>query len=442
MAKNTEQLPLWTTSRQEIVATFDADHTTSDAGVVLLNRIDAKLNVAARLAGAIRDRRNLLFVTHTMSTLLRQRLFQIAMGWQDCNDAASLRSDPFYRLACGRQPVSGEDLASQPTLSRLENAVDDADVDRMRDVLLDLYLDRHRCRRHRKLIILDVDVTDAETHGRQQMSFFNSYYGHTCLTPLLVNDGESGDLISATLRPGNAGTGDKLLDELERIVPRLREIWPKAKILLRADAGFAWPGIFEFCDANGLDYLIATRSTSKLDTMAASTLWQAQLQAAHHDDTRRCFGSGTYRSSGWKAARRVIWKAEAKPGATDVRFVVTTLPGSPRALYERYCERGQAENWIKAFKSALHGDRMSCTKATANHFRLLLHAAAYQMMLSLRELLAGTEAETWQFDTLRLRLLKVGGWVRQTARRITLHLASSHPHRDLWTLLSQRLCPA
>ena len=440
MAKHTEQLPLWTTSRQEVIAAFDADHTTSDAGVVLLNRIDAKLNLASRLACAIHDRRNLLFVTHTMGTLLRQRLFQIVMGWQDCDDADTLRFDPFYKLACGRQPVSGDDLASQPTLSRLENTVDDDDTDRMRDVMLDVYLHRHGNKR--KLIILDVDVTDAETHGRQQMSFFNSYYGHTCLTPLLVFDGKTGDLISATLRPGNAGTGDKLLDELERIVPKLKAKWPKAKILLRADAGFAWPGIFAFCDANGLDYLIATRSTSKLDKMAAPTLWDAQCLAAQADEPRRCFGSGTYRSSGWKSERRVIWKAEAKPGATDVRFVVTNLLGVPRDLYERYCERGQSENWIKAFKTAMNGDRMSCTKATANNFRLLMHAAAYQMMLTLRELLAGTDAETWQFDTLRLRLLKVGGWVRQTVRRITLHLASSHPHRDLWALLTQRLSPA
>lgn len=441
MSKNTDQLPLWATARQEVIAAFDADHTTSDAGVVLLNRIDAKLNLAARLAGAIHDRRNLLFVTHTMSTLLRQRLFQIGMGWQDCDDADTLRVDPFYKLACGRQPVSGDDLASQPTLSRLENSVDDQDTDRMRDVLLDVYLSRHGNKR--KLIILDVDVTDAETHGRQQMSFFNSYYGHTCLTPLLMFDGKTGDLISATLRPGNAGTGDKLLDELERVVPKLRAKWPKARILLRADAGFAWPGIFAFCDANGLDYLIATRSTPKLDKMAASTLWDAQCLTAQADEARRCFGSGTYRSSGWKSDRRVIWKAEAKvDGTTDVRFVVTNLPGVPRDLYERYGQRGQSENWIKAFKTAMNGDRMSCTKATANHFRLLMHAAAYQMMLTLRELLAGTEAATWQFDTLRLRLLKVGGWVRQTVRRITLHLASSHPHRGLWTLLTQRLSPA
>lgn len=442
MPQNTQPLSLGSSNGRQTVVAFDAENTTSDAGAVLLGRIDAQLGLCARLAGAIHDRRNLAFVTHPLASLLRQRILQIAMGWQDCDDADALRSDPAFKLACGRLPVSGDHLASQPTLSRLENAVTNDDLERMSDVFHDHYLANRAERRKRRLIVLDVDATDAQTHGHQEWSHFNTYYRHTCLTPLLVFDGTTGDLLAVRMRPGNAGTGDGLIDELERIVPRLRSRWPKARILLRADSGFAWPGIFALCERLGLEYLIAMANNQALDRMASLCAWEAKRLAARDGDQRQVFGSGMYQSGSWDAPRRVIWKAEAGPLATDTRFVVTNLQGTARSLYHRYVQRGESENWIKAFKQALNGDRMSCHKATANAFRLLLHAAAYHLLLRLRELLCGTEATRWQFDTLRVRLLKVGGWIRQTAHQITLHLAASHPHQELWALLVRRTQPA
>jgi hypothetical protein len=442
MQQSTQPIPLGTTLCRQAVVAFDAENHTSDAGAVLVSRVDRQLGLCARLASAIHDRRHLAFVTHPLSTLLRQRIFQIALGWEDGDDADALRHDPAFMLACGRLPVSGDPLASQPTFSRLENSVDDADLERLRDAILDQYLDKHRNRRKRRLIVLDVDVTDAETHGHQEFSHYNTYYGHTCLTPLLVFDGTTGDLLSVTLRPGNAGPADGLLDELQRLVPVLRRTWPKARILLRADSAFANPGIFAFCDANDLDYLIAMANNVVLDRMAASSLWLAQCLAARDDDQRRAYDAGRYKSGSWQSERRVIWKAEAGPAATDVRFIVTNLLGVPRALYQRYAARGESENWIKAFKRHLNGNRLSCHTATANQFRLYLHAAAYLLLLALSEMLTGTVAERWQFDTLRLRLLKVGGWFQQTAHRITLHLAAAHPHQDLWVLLVRRTMPA
>jgi hypothetical protein len=442
MPQITQPIPLGATLGRQALVAFDAENHTSDAGAVLLQRIDARLGLCSRLAQAIKDRRHLAFVTHPLSTLLRQRIFQIAMGWKDADDADTLRQDPAYLLACGHLPVTGDPLASQPTHCRLENSVDVEDLGRMRSALLDLYLAKHRKSRKRRLIILDVDVTDAETHGHQEFSHFNTYYGHTCLTPLLVFDGTTGDLLSVTLRPGNAGPADGLLDELQRLVPALRRAWPKARILLRADSAFANPGIFAFCDDHGLEYLIAMPNNSVLDRMAASSLWLAQCLAARDDDQRRAYGADQYRSGSWKSDRRVIWKAEAGPAATDVRFVVTNLLGVPRDLYQRYVARGQSENWIKAFKRHLNGNRLSCQKAEANQFRLFLHAAAYLLLKALSEMLTDTVAERWQFDTLRLRLLKVGGWIQQTAHRITLHLAACHPHQDLWALLIRRTMPA
>lgn len=442
MTQSTQPIPLGATLGRQALIAFDAENHTSDAGAVLLQRIDARLGLCSRMAQAIHDRRHLAFVTHSLSTLLRQRIFQIAMGWQDADDADTLRQDPAYLLACGRLPVTGEPLASQPTFCRLENSVDGDDLERMRSAFLELYLAKHRKSRKRRLIILDVDATDAETHGHQEWAHYNTYYGHTCLTPLLVFDGTTGDLLSVTLRPGNAGPGDGLLDELQRLVPLLRKTWPKARILLRADSAFANPGIFACCDDNGLEYLIAMANNPVLDRMAAASLWLAQCLAARDDDQRRAYDAGRYQSGSWKVERRVIWKAEAGPAATDVRFVVTNLLGIPRVLYQRYVARGQSENWIKAFKRHLNGNRLSCQTATANQFRLYLHAAAYLLLKALSEMMAGTEAERWQFDTLRLRLLKVGGWIQQTAHRITLHLATSHPHQDLWALLVRRTMPA
>lgn len=433
------QLSLGIEGRRDTQVHFDAQHTTSDAGVVLLSRVDRKLKLSSRLSDAILDPRDPLKTTHELKTLLLQRMLLIAQGWQDCDDADWLRADPAYKWACGRPPLSGADLASQPTLSRVENLVTERDLDAMTQTLFDLYLERQP--RKRRLIILDADVTDAETHGHQQLAFFNGYYGHTCLTPLLMFDGRTGDLLAVKLRPGNAGPADGLTGLLSWVVPQLRRRWPKAKILVRADSGFATPAIFALCEELRLDYLIAMKGNPNLEKLAVGELEWAKYQGKRRKVQWQAFGSGVYRSSGWATQRRVFWKAESGPYATDVRFVVTNLLGTSRDLYRKYVARGESENWIKAFKVALHGDRMSCKKATANQFRLLLHAAAYQLMLEFRRYLAGTVAESWQFDTLRLRLLKVGGWVQESVRRVVFHLSASHPHQELWVWLSQRLVP-
>ena len=448
MTKHTELLPLWPIGRQAFAAAFDAEHTTSDAGVVLLGRIDRQLRLTERLAAAIHDRREPAKIRHTTRELLLQRICQIALGWPGCNDAATLRHDPAYKLACDRQPVSGADLASQPTLSRLENRITPQELDQLSQVLLDVTLDkRAKTGTRRRTIILDFDGTDAQTHGHQQLSFFHGYYGHTCYLPLLIFDGDTGDLLSVMMRSGKAGTAEGTVTQLAEIVAGLKRRWPGARIILRGDAGFAWPEVFEFAETYGLDYLIAMGSNVNLAKLSEFAETDARRLAERAGESRRRYGMGQYQSQGWEAPRTVIWKAEAQKAdaaaevAMDVRFVVTNLYGEANVLYDRYCQRGDAENRIKDFKRALAGDRMSCHQVTANHFRPLLHAAAYLLMQTLRGHLADTDAGRWQFDTLRLRLLKVGGWLQQSVRRVVLHLAASHPRQDLWRLLFQRLAP-
>ena len=430
MNKHTEQLSLWTIGRQGVGAIFDAEHTTSDAGVALLHLADQKLGLCKAMAKVIRDRRNPLFVTHQLDELLRQRLFQLAMGWEDCNDATTLRHDPAYKLAVGRQPITGADLASQPTLSRLENAVDEADLMRLWDLLIDLYEAGQPKRRRR--ITIDADGTNAQTYGSQQLALFNGLYDQTCYMPLLIFDGDDQSLLGAILRPGVAGQADELMPFLARLIPKLRAKWPKAKILIRCDAGFSGPELYDYCERSGLDYMIGITPNKSLAALSAETLTTAQLGLKVTGLPHRITGKGMYKAGSWPHARTVIWKVEVNAHRTDVRYVMTNLTGTAFRLYERYCQRGASENWIKAFKTALSGDRLSCHSAMANCFRLMLHAATYVLMHELRSQLAGTEAETWQFDTLRLKLLKVAGWVKQTVRKVTLHLAASHPHQDLW----------
>ena len=439
MSKHTEQLPLWATGRQEVGAIFDADHTTSDGGVTLFSLVDQRLGLISAMANVIQDRRNPLFVVHPMADLLRQRIFQIAMGWEDCNDATTLRQDPVYKLAVGRQPVSGDDLASQPTLSRLENAITEDDLMRLWDLMIDVYLARQAKRRRR--IVIDADGTNAETHGEQQLALFSGFYGQTCYMPLMIFDGDDQSLLGAILRPGVAGQADELLPFLIRLLPKIRAKWPMVKILLRCDGGFSGPELYKWCEKHDVDYIVGITPNKRLAALAADSLASAQQGLKVTGQPHRICGMGMYQADTWPHERKVIWKVEVNEHRSDVRYVMTNLPGLPITLYERYCQRGASENWIKAFKSALNGDRMSCHTAMANCFRLMLHAGAYVLMHALREMLAGTEAETWQFDTLRLRLLKVAGWVRQTVRKVTLHLASSHPHQDLWALLTQRLTP-
>lgn len=446
MQKHTEQLALLAIGRQNVSVTFDGEQATSDAGAVLLRRVDEQLRLTERLAQAIRDPRCAQQVRHALKTLLRQRVFQISQGWPDCNDADTLRRDPAFKFACGRQPVSGADLASQPTLSRLENAITPKDLDRLSLVLLEVTLaKRKKAAKRRRSIVIDFDATDAQTHGDQQLSFFSGYYAGTCYAPLLIFDGDTGDLLSVMMRPGNAGTADEAVTQLAEVVAEVRRLWPGITITLRGDAGFAWPEVFAFCDAYRLQYMIAMAGNARLNALSALSRAVANTRAERAGKTRRTYGSGMYQSKTWTRPRAVIWKAEARkpdpeaPAKMDTRYVVTNCYGDPGVLYRRYCQRCTSENWIKGFKLGLAGDTMSCEQVTANHFRLLLHAAAYLLMHTMRELLAGTVAATWQFDTLRLRLLKVGGWVHQSVRRIVFHLAASHPYQDLWRLLTQRL---
>jgi hypothetical protein len=419
-------------------AAFDAGRLTSDGGLPWLAEADRALGLAEALAACVPEWRRGP-VRHGLATLVRQRVFQIACGYEDQDDADTLRADPLLKLVCGRRPSSGPDLASQPTLSRLENAVDRRACYRLARALVATYL-RERGRRGRPArLVLDLDGTDDPTHGDQEGTAYHGYFGQHMYHPLLVFDGDTGQLITAVLRPGDAHGSRGAVAVLKRLVRALRARWPGVRIELRADSGFAVPALYDFCERAGIGYTIGLVPNPRLEALAAPLLAEAQRQRQETGAEKvRLAGEASYQAGSWPCPRRVVFKAEALAKGPNARFVVTTRADEPLALYDWYVDRGEPELWVKDFKRACSADRLSCHRFWANQFRLLLHAAAYWLLDTLRRWLGQLGLPRLQLDTLRLRLLKVGGRVRELPTRVRLHLASSHPGEPLWHALAAR----
>lgn len=435
------QLSFGFLGRREVVGRFDGGLVSSDGGLLLLREVDQRYGVTAAIGGCLRDRRQPGKVRQSMHDLVRQRVYQIACGYEDCNDAATLAGDPLLKAAVDRAPESDPDLASQPTLSRFENGVSPSDLYRAAQVLVDLFI--AQTAPSPKRIVLDIDATDDPTHGRQQLSFFHGYYDTYCYLPLLCfasADGGPQQLLAAVLRPGNVHAGAKTVVILKRIVARLRAAWPGTQIVLRGDSGLALPEIYDWCEAHGVDYLIGLARNPRLQEMAEPFLAQARDEHRETQLKVRRLHEVRYAADSWPHERRVITKAEVTAQGDNPRFVVTSLQdATPEDLYQLYAERADVENRIKELKNDLAADRTSCHRFVANQCRLLLHALAFVLLTLLRGLLAGTELATAQATTLRTRLLKVGVRVRQTTRKLWLHLATAYPWQHLWRLILDRL---
>ena len=426
-----------TSTALALEATFDGGRLTSDGGLPWLAEAEEELGICAALAACVPEWRRGP-VQHTIAALVRQRVFGIACGYEDQNDADTLRADPLLKLVCGRRPESDADLASQPTISRLENAVDRRACVRLAHALLDVYL-RARERDGRPThLVIDLDSTDDPTHGAQEGTAYHGYYGQHMYHPLLLFDGETDQLITALLRPGNAHASRGVVSVLRVLVPLLRARWPGVTIEIRSDSGCAVPALYAFCERADMDivYTIGLIPNKRLEAVAAPLLAQAQQQQAATGQTVRLVDETLYQADSWDHPRRVVYKAEALDKGPNTRFVVTTRPDPPEALYDWYVDRGEPELWIKDLKRACRADRLSDCRFWANQFRLFLHAAAYWLLDTLRRRLCARGYPPLQLDTLRLRLLKIGARVRELATRVRLHLASSHPAQPLWDLLA------
>ena len=417
-------------------ASFDGGRLTSDGGLPWLGEAEAVLGLCPAFAACIRDWRRGP-VRHALETLLRQRIFQIACGYEDQDDADTLRHDPLLKLVCGRLPETGTDLASQPTMSRLENAVDRRACYRLAVALGDIYLRERERTGIPTHILIDLDSTDDPTYGHQEGTAYHGYYRQHMYHPLLLFDGETNQLVTAVLRPGNAHASAGVVAVLKRVVGILRARWPGVAIEIRSDSGCAVPAVYALCEQVAIDYTIGLPPNQRLERLAVPLLTDAQQrQTATGGAKVRLIGETTYRARSWPKERRVLIKAETLTQGPNTRFVVTSRMDPPAALYDWYVDRGEPEGWIKDLKRACFADRLSDHRFWANQFRLLLHAAAYWLLDTVRRWLIDRAVPRMQLDTLRLRLLKIGGRVWQLADRVRLRLASSHPGQPLWSHLA------
>lgn len=445
MTQCTGQIELFSIGRRRVTVESSGTFITSNAGVLLASRIEHRLGLAKRLSAVLRDERDPALVRHTYENQLRQRLLQIACGYEDCNDATELREEPAFLTAMGRVAgVEGTALASQPTLSRFEQRQAD-ELLQMSEVLVDLWIDQLLARGPKawKDIVLEFDSTDDPTHGAQQLTMFHGYYDQYMYHPLLVFDAE-GWPVAVVLRPGRAsasrGAASVLVRIFEKIVDRLPG---QARITLRADAGFGTPELYELCETMGIRYVIGQITHASYKVRAAEALAEAVRQFEQTGTKARVFTEFAYQAETWNRPRRVIGKAERMPEGENLRFIVTNIEElDPEAGYDYYTERGQSENFIKDLKNAMFADRLSCSAFMANQFRLLLHTAAYIVMLELRRQLADTALANAQMDTLRLKLLKIGACIVVTARRIWVQVSQFDPSRHIFETACRRLARA
>lgn len=422
-----------------VVAQFDQRQGSSDGGAFLLKAADRRLGLTEALADCLVDRRQVGKIDHELEELLRQRIFGIACGYADANDAARLAEDPVHKMLVGRDPIEDDDLASQPTLSRFENAVDRKQLYRLGEALAECVIERHRRRLHgrARLITIDLDPTDDPTHGAQQLTFFNAHYDTWCYLPVVgflsFNDEPEQYLATAVLRPGNAVASAGAIGILWRLLVRVWRAFPQARVRVRLDGGFADPQVLDFLEAMGVEYVVAMAKNAVLNRLAEPEMEPARQLSEQSGQTEHVYGEGRYRAGSWSSERRVIFKAEVvrqagKEPKDNPRFVITNLKQSPQWIYEQvYCQRGDIENRLKELHHGLEIDRTSCTKFWANQFRVLMTAAAYVLMQELRLRAARTACARAQVWTLRERLLKLGAHVVVSVRRVVVHLPVSFP---------------
>jgi hypothetical protein len=436
-----------------VVAAFDGGTVSSDAGALLLGRADVAIGLLDRLAGCFVDDREQSSIEHSVRTLLGQRVFGIALGYEDLNDHEQLRHDPVWGALLGkleRRRRRGAPLAGKSTLNRLERHPRSGtdryhkirpDTAAIEGLFVEWFLESHR--RPPKRITLDLDATDDPLHGHQEGRFFHGYYDGYCYLPLYVFCGD--ELLVAKLRPANIDASAGAQEEVARVIAQLRARWPKVRILLRADSGFAREELMGWCEQNAVDYLFGLARNSRLVRAIGGELHLAQLESRRTLKPARGFKELLYRTRrSWSRSRRVVAKAEHTGGKANPRFVVTNLPVAEieaRALYEElYCTRGEMENRIKEAQLDLFADRLSAATFRANQLRLWLASAAYVLLQAVRRIgLAGTELARASAHTIRLRLLKIGAVVTVSVRRVRLAMSSACPNQGEFIAAFQAL---
>lgn len=426
---SSERLEFGHLGRRVIEGCFDGGNMTSDGGVMLLAKLDQRLGLTEAAARSIADPREASSITHSIRDMLRQRVYALVQGWEDLNNHAQLRHDIAYQSAVGRE----DDLASAPTLCRLEKLGDRLAAVKLHEVLVDQFIASFKSAPEE--LILDFDATDCPLYGKQEDRFFHGYYDSYCYLPLYVFCGEQ--MLVAYLRPSKIDGAKHAAAILKLLVRRLRQVWPTVRIIFRADSGFCRQKILNWCDRNGVQYAVGLARNSRLQAMVAEV--EADMKAGF-DETgmkQRRFLELTYGARTWKASRRCVARLEYGSQGNNPRFVVTNIEHTERdapQLYDQlYCQRGEAENRIKEAQLGLFATRTSCQYFNANQFRILLSALAYTLVERLRALaLKDTPLANAQIHTLRNQLLKLAAVITRNTRRIRLYFASHWPSASIF----------
>ena len=433
---NTELFSFPSFDRRKIEAGFCGGDVSSDGGVMVLREADRRLGLVCALDAVIADPRDPDLVTHAQRDLLRQRIYGLAVGYEDLNDHDSLRKDLVWQSAIERSA----ELASSPTLCRLENRASRQTAVAMSRVLVEQFIASFQAAPAE--LILDFDATDDRVHGLQQGRFFHGYYGDWCFLPLYVFCGEQ--LLVSYLRPSNIDGAKHAWAILKLLVVRLRAVWPGVKIIFRGDSGFCRYRMLRWCERHGIDYLVGLAKNPRLLALADGLMQNAAAQFESSKEKQRHFGWMEYAAASWDRPRRVIAKAEHGAQGANPRFVLSSLEGDAQQLYdELYCARGEMENRIKEQQLGLFSDRTSCRAWWANQFRLLLSAAAYVLMETIRRVgLCGSELARAQVSTIRLKVLKIGTVILRNTRRIRLLYSSAYPYQELFGAMLRKLSSA
>lgn len=422
--------------RRKIEASFTGGDVSSDGGILLLREADRRLGLVAALDAVLVDPRHQVFVTHRQVDLLRQRIYGLALGYEDLNDHATLRGDLAFQTALERDT----ELASAPTLCRLEQRVNRQAAVAFHEVLIEQFIASFA--EAPTELILDFDATDDRVHGNQEGRFFHGYYGNWCFLPLYVFCGEQ--LLVSYLRPSNRDGARHAWAILKLLTQRLRAAWPQVRLIVRADSGFSRWKMLRWCERAGVDYIIGLARNRRLEALGAPLLTQAETAYAAQLQKQRHFAWIDYKAGTWDRQRRVIAKAEFSAQGRNPRFVVTSLEGDAQALYDKvYCGRGEMESRIKEQQLGLFSDRTSCHSWWANQFRVILSAAAYVLMETIRRVgLRGTQLARAQVGTIRLKLLKVGTVIVRNTRRIRFFFANAYPYQELFKSVREALSSA
>ena len=434
ISENKEQvLKLFPVEHKNIELSFTGDQISSDGGLLLLGEVNRQLGLTSKISDCISDKRDSRYIDHTIEELITQRVFQIAAGYEDCNDCNDMRNDMILKTCVGRLPQTGNDLGSQSTMSRLENMVENADLYKIGEQMVDIFIDSYSSQP--KVIILDCDDTNNNTYGQQQLSLFNNYYHDYCYMPLHIYEGLSGKLVTTILKPGRRNKQSNIASLLKKLVNRLRHEWPNTIIIVRGDSHFASNNFMQWCDQNKkVGYITGLTANARLKALSKRTVETAENSFKKYGKPVKSYHSFMYQADSWANPQKVVVKVEVSSMGTNIRYIVTNMTEfRAKGLYEKgYCARGAMKLRIKEHKLYLKSDRSSCQSFKANQFRLFLHSMAYVLLHTMqKELFRGTEFANATFKTIQNKIIKTAAWVREMKTKIKIEFPKFCPTKDV-----------